>query len=79
MLLRQENNFPKNVLVAGGVSYWTWTGRKPSFKELSSSIETQANIMKNMGVDFLILEMMVDMEQMITTLDAVKKTKCLFG
>ena len=31
--------------------------------------------MKNMGVDFLILEMMVDMEQMITTLDAVKKTK----
>ena len=55
------------------MSYWTWTGRKPSLKDLSSSIETQANIMKNMGVDFLILEMMVDMEQMITTLRCGKK------
>ena len=73
--IEARKQLSKNALVAGGVSYWTWTGRKPSFKELSSSIETQANIMKNMGVDFLILEMMVDMEQMITTLDAVKKTK----
>ena len=75
LAIEARKQLSKNVLVAGGVSYWTWTGRKPSFKELSSSIETQANIMKNMGVDFLILEMMVDMEQMITTLDAVKKTK----
>ena len=57
LAIETRNNLSENVLVAGGISYWTWTGRKPSLKELRSSVEIQAKIMERYGVDFLILEM----------------------
>ena len=59
-----------NVLVAGGISYWTWTGNKPSLSELNSSITQQAKIMADAGADLIMLEMMIDIEQMMTTLKA---------
>ena len=61
-----------NVLVAGGISYWTWTDNKPSLDELNSSITQQAKIMANAGADLIMLEMMADIEQMMTTLKAAQ-------
>ena len=63
-----------NVLVAGGISYWTWTGNKPSLDELNSSITQQAKIMADAGADLIMLEMMVDIEQMLTTLKAAESS-----
>jgi len=60
------------VLVAGGVSYWTWTGKKPTLSELSSSIDQQVAIMVAAGADLLILEMMIDIQQMTTTIEAAQ-------
>ncbi len=66
----RENLNKDNVLVAGGISYWTWTGNKPSLSELNSSITQQAKIMADAGADLIMLEMMIDIEQMMTTLKA---------
>ena len=62
------------VLVAGGISYWTWTGNKPSLEELKLSVTEQAQIMRDAGADFIMLEMMIDIEQMITTIEAAKSS-----
>ncbi len=71
--IEARDNLSKNdVLVAGGISYWTWTGRKPTLSQLQESIEEQANVMASSGADFLILEMMIDIEQMLVTLEAAK-------
>ena len=61
-----------HIVVAGGISYWTWTGNKPSPNELHTSITQQSKIMANAGADFIMLEMMIDIEQMVTSLDAVQ-------
>ncbi len=63
-----------NVLVAGGISYWTWTENKPSLDELNASITQQAKIMADAGADLIMLEMMVDIEQMLTTLKAAESS-----
>ena len=62
------------VLVAGGISYWTWTGNKPSLEELKLSVTEQAQIMKDARADFIMLEMMIDIEQMITTIEAAQSS-----
>ena len=62
------------VLVAGGISYWTWTGRYPSNNQLKKSIEEQSIIFSNGSADFIILEMMVDIERTLITLNAAKKS-----
>ena len=62
------------VLVAGGISYWTWTGKKPSLEDLKLSVTEQAQIMRDAGADFIMLEMMIDIEQMITTIEAAKSS-----
>ena len=62
------------VLVAGGISYWTWTGNKPSLEELKLSVTEQAQIMRDAGADFIMLEMMIDIEQMITTIEAAQSS-----
>ena len=61
-----------SVVVAGGVSYWTWTGNRPTLSELSSSIAEQVGIMATAGADLLMLEMMIDIEQMLTTIEAAQ-------
>ena len=68
----RESLNENDVLVAGSVSYWTWSGRKPSLKKLEESIEEQVTTMANSGADLIALEMMVDIEQMLVTLKAAK-------
>ena len=60
------------ILVGGGISYWSWTGKMPSLKSLGESVSEQAMIMKNAGSDLLILEMMVDIERMVVTLESAQ-------
>ena len=63
-----------HVCVAGGISYWTWTGKKPSLADLKSTVNTQAQIMAESGADLLMLEMMIDIEQMMVTYEAAKSS-----
>ena len=50
------------VLVAGGISYWSFTGRDPSLSRLKVNIYEQAYLLADSGADLLILEMMKDIE-----------------
>ncbi len=60
------------VLVAGGISYWSWSGAHPSLDVLRPTVEEQAAIMTRAGADLLMLEMMIDIDRMITTLEAAQ-------
>ena len=62
-----------DVLVAGGVSYWSFIDRHPVLKELEINVKEQVLIMKEAGADLIILEMMVDIDRMMVTLDAAKE------
>jgi|TARA_B100001939_G_scaffold346594_1_gene365738 S-methylmethionine-dependent homocysteine/selenocysteine methylase len=63
-----------HVCVAGGISYWTWTGKKPSLADLKATVTRQAQIMAESGADLLMLEMMIDIEQMMVTYHAAKSS-----
>ena len=63
-----------NVLVAGGITHHSFTGKYPPPHLLRANIEEQAAIMANAGADLIILEMMVDIERMLILLDAAQKT-----
>jgi len=60
------------VLVAGGVSYWSWTGRHPPLDVLRDGVKKQIEIMAKAGADLLMLEMMTDIKRMLTTLEAAQ-------
>lgn len=62
------------VLVGGGISYWSFTGKDPSLSQLKENISEQASILEDSGADLLVLEMMKDIDRMLVTLDAVKHT-----
>ena len=64
-----------NVLVAGGISYWSFTGRNPSLSTLEKDIIEQAHIMEEAGADLIVLEMMKDIDRLIVSMDAAGKTK----
>ena len=64
----------KNSLIAGGISYWTFTKNKPALEILRSNVKEQALIFKNNGVNLLILEMMEDIERMMVTLEVAKNS-----
>ena len=68
----RENLQEPDVLVAGGISYWSWTGNHPSLENLRGSIEEQAAIMAKADADLLMLEMMVDIDRMVVTLEAAQ-------
>ncbi len=63
-----------DVLVAGGISYWSWAGDWISAAELSTDAEEQAAIMADAGADLLMLEMMIDIERTLVTLEAAQKS-----
>ncbi len=63
-----------NVLVAGGITHWSFTGQIPPLNQLRANIEEQAGIMANAGADLIILEMMSDIERMLTLLDTAQKS-----
>ncbi len=64
------------VLVAGGISYWSWIAEEPTLDDLRASITTQAAVMRDAGADLLMLEMMVGIPRMLTTLQAARSS-CL--
>ena len=63
-----------DVLVAGGISYWSFVEAKPALNELKSSVEEQAGVMRDAGADLLMLEMMVGIERMLVTLEAAQSS-----
>ncbi|MBT5622562.1 MAG: homocysteine S-methyltransferase family protein, partial [Acidiferrobacteraceae bacterium] len=65
----RERSANPDIVVAGGISYWSWTGDKPGLNTLNGSITEQAKIMKEAGADLLMLEMMIDIDRMCVTLD----------
>ena len=68
----RERTQTPDVLVAGGLSYWSWAGNWPSPEGLRADTEEQASIMAAAGADLLMLEMMVDVEHMLVVLDAAQ-------
>lgn len=69
----RSNMQTPDVLVAGGISHWSWV-EHPSHDELRANIEEQAEIMAAAGADFIMLEMMVNIEKALILLDAAQKT-----
>ncbi len=63
-----------DVLVAGGISYWSWTGNHPDLDTLGDSIIEEAGIMARAEADLLMLEMMVDIDRMDATLVAAQSS-----
>ena len=52
------------VLVAGSISHWSFSGRLPSLSSLEEGAAEQAIIMKEAGADLIMLEMMIDIDRM---------------
>ncbi|MEM7192717.1 MAG: homocysteine S-methyltransferase family protein [Pseudomonadota bacterium] len=48
-----------DVLVAGGISHWSFSGRQPSLEALRDGAAEQARIMSQAGADLIMLEMMI--------------------
>ncbi|MDG1118958.1 MAG: homocysteine S-methyltransferase family protein [Flavimaricola sp.] len=61
-----------DVLVAGGISYWSFTKTHPPLDVLEQGIAEQAAIMARAGADLLMLEMMIDIDRMLVTLRAAQ-------
>jgi S-methylmethionine-dependent homocysteine/selenocysteine methylase len=68
----RERTDARDVLVAGGISYWSWSGDHPSLEALRGEVAEQAEIMADAGADLLMLEMMVDIDRMLVTLEAAQ-------
>lgn len=57
------------VVVAAGISNWTFTGAHPDLHVLRRNTAEQAEALASGGAELLILEMMVDIDRMRATLD----------
>ena len=62
-----------NVVVAGGISHWSWSGNHPTLEELCENAAEQASIMSDAGAELIMLEMMSKMEPMLAVLDGVQR------
>ncbi len=62
----------QNVLVAGGMSHWSFSRRIPSLDDQSDGASAQAMIMKQAGADLLMLEMMTEVPRMLAVLEGAK-------
>ena len=61
-----------DVLVAGGISHWSFSGRLPSLDELRDGAAEQAKIMRQAGADLIMLEMMISIPRMLAVLEGAK-------
>lgn len=61
-----------DVLVAGGISHWTFSGRLPSLEDLRQGAAEQAQIMRQAGADLIMLEMMIEIPRMLAVLEGAK-------
>lgn len=64
----------EHVVVAAGVSNWSFSGDRPALGVLRDDTARQAAIMQAAGAELLILEMMVDIPRLTATLDGVSTT-----
>ena len=62
------------VLVAGGISNWSWIDNHPPLDDLRDATERQAAIMAAAGADLLMLEMMIDIDRMLVSLEAAQSS-----
>ncbi|MEM9628326.1 MAG: homocysteine S-methyltransferase family protein [Pseudomonadota bacterium] len=62
----------QDVLVAGGISHWSFSGRLPSLDNLRDGASEQAQIMEQAGADLIMLEMMVEIPRMLAVLEGAK-------
>ncbi len=62
----------QDVLVAGGMSHWSFSRRLPSLDDLRDGASAQAMIMKEARVDLLMLEMMSEVPRMLAVLEGAK-------
>ena len=62
----------QDVLVAGGISHWSFSRRLPSLDDLRDGASAQAMIMKQAGADLLMLEMMTEVPRMLAVLEGAK-------
>ena len=70
---RSNMNQP-HVLVAGGITNWTFTKKHPSLEQLKINMADEAHIMAEAGADLLMLEMMIDIERMLVVLEAAQSS-----
>jgi len=63
-----------NVLVAGGITHWSFTRQFPHHQQLQANTEEQAAILADAGADLIMLEMMADVERMLILLAAARKS-----
>ena len=70
----RERMAQPDVLVAGGISYWSFTDNPPPLEALRQDASEQAAIMAHAGADLLMLEMMVDTDRMLVVLEAAQAT-----
>ena len=70
----RSNVLSPNVLVAGGITHWSFTNQYPPHKELQANVEDQSAIMADAGADLIMLEMMADVERMLILLSAAQKS-----
>lgn len=61
-----------DVLVAGGVTHWSWTGNHPPLDELRDGVVAQTAIMADAGADLIMLEMMADLDRLRAVLDGAQ-------
>ncbi len=64
----------RDVLVAGGISHWSFSGRLPTLDNLKSGAAEQANIMREAGADLIMLEMMIEIPRMLAVLEGAESS-----
>lgn len=62
----------EHVVVAAGISSWTFTGADPSLEVVRRNTAEQVSVLATAGAELVILEMMVDVERMVATLDGAQ-------
>ena len=70
----RDNTQKPNALVAGGISYWSWSGHHPTIDNLKTATERQVEIIAAAGADLFMLEMMIDIDKMLVLVDAARST-----
>lgn len=66
----RESLAKPNVLVAGGITHWSWTGRHPGLQQLGAKVAQQAQIMAEAGADLIMLEMMAFIDRTRVLIEA---------
>ena len=67
----QAGEAGNDVVVAGGVSHWSFSGNHPTLEVLRDNTAEQVAIMRSAGAELISLEMMCNTDRLRATLDGV--------